>query len=92
MKVVIECECGNHLLNVEHDVDFHGENNEFFSESFYMAMFSKGSRGNSWKHRLKTIWHVITKGEAYRDQLCLSPEEAKRLADFINQNILTPTP
>lgn len=86
-KTVIECDCGSHMLQVQSEVDYHGENNEQFHQDFYLAMYHYGSKNTGWKHRLKVMWKVLTTGEAYADQLVLNPDEAKKLAVFIHRHI-----
>jgi hypothetical protein len=41
----------------------------------------------TWKQRFRYIWQIITKGFPYTDMVCLSPEKAKQLADFINKKL-----
>jgi hypothetical protein len=85
-KVVIECECGTHLLQVTNWIE---ETNPKF-QSFYLAMFNYGKYSRSFKERLKMAWSILRKGDPYDDQLTLEPSEAKKLADFINSNLPQP--
>jgi hypothetical protein len=73
-KIIIECECGTHLLQVVSDKQdgFH---------SFYFAMFGYGTQRNFWR-RVKYAW-LMFRDKAYSDQLIFTPEEAKKLCDFI---------
>jgi hypothetical protein len=86
-KEVIECSCGAHVLQITSDT-MKQENSPVIQE-FYFAMFHYGeytSRNKSFWHRLKWAWQYLRKGTVYSDQLCLSPEEAKRMASFIFDN------
>lgn len=84
-KTSIDCDCGTYMLKVQSEVEYFGTRNEMYQQNFYLAMFSYGSSATGWKYRLKAAWHVITKGEPYADQMALNPDEAKKLADFINE-------
>jgi hypothetical protein len=82
-KIVIECECGSHLLQVVSDVEENAVPD--IAHRYFIALFNYGYNNvTTWKHRLRVCWRVLTKGEPYDDQLVLTPDEAKKLADFIN--------
>jgi len=84
-KIIIECSCGTHLLYVE-NVEEYNDNHFAYNtktQEYNLAMFNYGSRGD--KH---TFWHRIKylfTGRIYADQLCLTTDEAKKLAKFINE-------
>lgn len=80
-KTVISCECGSCMLEAQVDTD---EGVQYY----YLAMFYFGGdhREKFWR-RLKIAWKFLRTGKMYRDQLCLTPEEALKLADFIHLNI-----
>lgn len=86
-KTTIDCDCGTHMLKVQSEVDYHGENNERFHQDFYLAMFNYGSGSAGWKHRIKVAWRVLTKGEPYADQMVLNPDEARKLSEFISTHL-----
>lgn len=89
-SIVIECDCGMHLLKVESDVEII-DGNRFYQE-FYLGMFNYGqnTKPKFWR-RLSFAWDYIRKGIMYRDQLCLTPDEAKKLAAFLTSNIVEGT-
>lgn len=88
-KIVIECECGTHLLHVQSDIDQY-EVNVPPVQTFYLSMFYYGIENHKrkWRQRLKIAFNYLKTGKMFSDQLCLTPSEAKKLSDFINNNLL----
>lgn len=92
-KIFIECECGTHLLQVINEVEFLEDtktNKTRVQQEFDFGMFTYGtyhSKPTFWR-RLRIIWNYLKTGRMHSDQLILSPDEAKKLADFINENIV----
>jgi uncharacterized protein (DUF2225 family) len=90
-KIYIECDCGSHILQVTSDIDYHDDHTRF-CQSFWLAMFSYGN-GNTnenrtfWE-RLKIAWKYLRTGKMYEDAIIMSPEEAKKLIEFINDKML----
>lgn len=77
-RIDIDCDCGTHILKVEVDPDF---------QAIYLAMFNYGHSTPKWGRRLKMIWTILKTGEAYSDQLVMNTNEAKKLADFLNNHL-----
>lgn len=88
-KIFIECECGTHLLQVTNDVEFFNDNKQVRQE-FWLAMFVYGTyhKKPSLYERIRIIWNYLRTGKMHEDQLILHPDEAQKLADFINENII----
>ena len=88
-KIFIECECGTHLLEVTNDAEYFNDNKQVRQE-FWLAMFSYGNSSNTYGffERFKIAWKFLRTGRMYGDQITLNPDEAKKLADFINNNII----
>ena len=91
-KIIIECECGSHLLKVDSNIEFiEGENSPVrYRQEFYLAMFTYGTRGvkpGFWE-RLGIAWRVIKSGTMHRDQLILNEDEAEKLSKFIADNLV----
>lgn len=82
-KIIIECECGSHLLQVVHDTEM------ACCQSFYLAMFYHGISGHrrEWYYRIPIALKYLWTGKMFKDQLSLNQEEAKRLSTFINQQM-----
>jgi len=94
-KLFIECECRAHLLLIESDVEIFDSTNSNTTkprvrQEFDLAMFTYGTyhkKPTFWE-RLRIIWNYLKTGRMHEDQIILSPDEAKKLADFINDNIV----
>lgn len=89
----IKCECGVHLLSVLFEKELYGGDNVELKpkcvKTFFLAMFNYGDYGSKygfWR-RIEIAWKIIRKGKMHEDQLVLNPEEAGRLAEFINKNL-----
>jgi hypothetical protein len=92
-KIYIECECGTHLLQVTNNVEYFDDTHSKTTrvrQEFWLAMFSyNGSDENpSFWRKLKIAWIYIKTGKMHDDQLILHPDEAQKLADFLNENIV----
>lgn len=89
-KEFIECECGTHLLEIIHDVEYFNEGKQVRQE-FWLAMFVYGTyhKKPGLIERLKIVWNYLKTGKMHEDQLILNPEEAQKLADFINNNVIS---
>ena len=96
-KEFIECECGAHVLQISTDVEYFDSTNSDvkpgrtrFRQEFWLAMFSYGNyhkRLSVWR-RLRIIWNYLRTGKMHEDQIIMEPEEAKKLANFINNNYI----
>jgi hypothetical protein len=94
-KIFIECECGTHLLQVTNDVEIFDSTNSVTDkprvrQEFWLAMFSYGTYNKkpSFWERMRIVWNFLKTGKMHEDQLILHPDEAQKLANFINENIV----
>lgn len=92
-KIFIECECGAHLLQLISDVEYFDDTvskKTRVRQEFEFAMFSYGDyhKKLSFWRRLGIIFNYLKTGKMHEDQMILTPEEAQKLADFINDNII----
>jgi len=81
-KIIIECDCGTHLLRTEFDEE---------DKLFYIAFYTYGNgnmsiRSNIW-NRIKYAFQHIFTGKIFSDQMVLNQKETKKLVDFINDRI-----
>ena len=83
-SIVIECECGTHLLKAQSETDYCNDN---FNQSIHLAMFSYGNQNTNFFNRCKIGFNYLLSGKMYSDQLCLNTNEALKLATFLNENI-----
>ncbi len=88
---VIECDCGTHMLKVQSEVDYYDDtvsNKVRFHQDIYLAMFSYGNQKINFFARCVIAWKYLRSGNMFSDQLCLNPDEAKKLATFITNNVI----
>jgi len=88
-KLFIECECGTHLLQVTSDVEYFNDNKQVRQE-FWLAMFTYGTyhKKPGFFERLKIVWNYFKTGKMHEDQIILHPDEAQKLVNFINDNLV----
>lgn len=94
-ETIIECDCGMHMLKVQSDVTFFKEaeaNEAQFCQDISLAMFSYGNQKRGFFARCRIAWDYLRTGKMFSDQLCLNPDEAKKLATFITDNIVEAEP
>ena len=79
------------MLNVQSEVDFYDDSvsgKTRFSQDIYLAMFSYGNQKRNFFHRCAIAWKYLISGNMHAAQLVLTQEEAKKLATFINENLI----
>ena len=94
-KIFIKCDCGTHLLEVTSDVEYFDDTNtntikKRVRQEFWLAMFAYGTynkKPSLWE-RLHIVWNYLKTGKMHADQLILNSDEAQKLADFLNENII----
>jgi hypothetical protein len=87
--IFIECDCMTHVLKVQSEIETFADN-QVYRQDINLAMFSYGEhvpKDSFWK-RINFCWKYLRKGTIYSDQLCLNEDEALKLADFINANVV----
>ena len=91
-KIVIECECGCHMMKVTSEVEFFEKTDQGqpFYQSFDLAMFNYGNQRRNILGRLRIAWNYLRTGEMHKDQISMTPDEAKLLSDFIINNTVKP--
>jgi hypothetical protein len=94
-KEIIECECGTHLLMIQSEVEIFDSTNSDTDkprvrQEFDLAMFTYGTyhKKPSLCERIRVVWNYLRTGKMHEDQLIFHPDEAQKLADFINKNIV----
>ncbi len=90
-KIIIECDCGAHMLHVQSEIDYYEDdviNKTRFNQSFQLAMFRYGNQNRNFFARCVIAWKYLRTGNMFSDQLCLNPDEAARLAEFVIENIV----
>jgi|ERR1035437_135979 hypothetical protein len=92
-KEIIECECGTHMLVVTSDTDFyeHSDGTTQIHQSIYFAMFGYGNHKDTIWRRIKIACKYLWTGEMHSDQITMEPSEAKKLSEFISENLIPTT-
>ena len=83
-KLVLFCECNCEALVITKDEYV---NQEF--PTFDLAFYSQGiyKEKTSILDRFKFCWKYLKTGKLYNDYLILNKEEAKRLNDYLTENL-----
>lgn len=92
-KIIIECGCGSHLLQVQSEVEYFNDtinNMTRFNQEFYLAMYSYGAGSDKDKfwRRIKIGLKYLRTGKMFSDQIVLSQDEANKMSSFINENMV----
>lgn len=76
------CSCAGEALLVEPDKD---------CQIVEISLWARGYGGGklSWRERLRFIKNILITGEPYHDQVVLSYDEVKKLADYLLETIKT---
>lgn len=89
-QILIECECGNHLLKIVMDADIweFSDNSKKAHQSYYLAMFTHLEGKENFFRRIKISFKYLFTGKMFRDQLSLTPEEAMKVANFVKETVI----
>jgi hypothetical protein len=79
-ELLIACQCKSEVISF---ISFPEDGD------VYVSLYSHYYTNNNLnlKQRLKYVWHVLKTGKAHTDQIVLSKENTKTIADWINNNI-----
>jgi hypothetical protein len=83
---ILVCECYTHHLVVQHYREADKETGKVSEDGFDICVFSYGiypSKPNIW-YRLKRAFQFLKDGTLFYDSVSLTPENAKKLAKFID--------
>lgn len=69
------CRCHTHEIQVWYDSEYGGE--------FEISWWQMGQYNETWKERLRHIWHILRRGHPYSDWISLDPDDATKLAKFL---------
>lgn len=72
-QIFIPCNCGSEAIQLSYETIF---------EEVYFAIFYYGKPKRSFWERLRSAWNAL-KDKPYPDQITLTYEEAKKMADWI---------
>ena len=77
-KMIIECDCGTHLLRTDYDEEL---------KLFYMSFYTYGNGNlkiNIWSRIKYAFKHIFT-GRIYSDQMVLNKKESLKLIEFLKE-------
>lgn len=89
----IECDCGSHLLQIKSDVEYFDDtvsNKTRVRQEYQFAMFYYGfekDKNKIW-NRIVIAWKYLRTGKMFSDQMCLTPDEAVKLSEFIKTTLI----
>lgn len=73
----IQCDCGAEVVGIcGDDLD----DASWPSHHVYLSIFTLGRPTYSWLERFRWAWQAIVKGNYFKDQVVLTPEQARQLA------------
>jgi len=77
----LKCECTCHILELQR---FEYEEKE---QGFYVAMWTPQdwSSRMGWRERLRWCWHLLTKGRLLADNIILTNEQARSMAEYVGK-------
>jgi hypothetical protein len=73
-QLFIQCACFGEIVHVSRDED---------SGEIYVSCYEPRGTKYTWGYRLKHIWHILTKGHPYHDDVILSVEDSKQLGVWL---------
>lgn len=87
-SVIIECECGCHMLQVTMNADVYTNSDETVQvhQTFYLAMFQYGNENRGFWGKLKIALKYMRTGKMFSNQLVFTPAEADKLSEFLTAN------
>jgi hypothetical protein len=79
---MVKCECHGEALEVTH------WKNKGSPDEVWFAIWQQGfTVPLCWRERFRWCWNILRKGKPWKDNIILTPEKAKEVADFINQHL-----
>lgn len=81
-SIMLKCECNGEALEVTHWP------NTDIPDEFWFSIWKQGfKRPLCWREKIRWCKNIILTGEPWKDNIILTPEHAKQVADFINQHL-----
>lgn len=77
-SIMEKCSCSGEAIEVQYWGDVDNE--------FYIAYWNEGfKRPLKWRERLRWCWRILRTGDPWADRVIVNKEQAKRIAEFLNQ-------
>lgn len=81
LKNFIQCDCGAEYLVLE------PQDPEMLECGVFIGMFRYGYNTSSFWNRFRHIWHILTTGQPYVDQICLDLKKVKEIRRYFDNFI-----
>ena len=86
-STMVKCVCHGEALEVTHWP------NKDCPDEIWFSIWQQGfTVPLCWRERFRWCWNILRKGKPWKDNIILTPEKAKEVADFINQHVNKPKP
>lgn len=79
-SLMLKCECRGAAIEITHWND----DNEFWFSIWKQSPYLRPLR---WKERIRWCWNILRTGNPWADDIILTSENAKKVAEFINNNL-----
>lgn len=88
-SIFIKCACGIEGINIDiFEDEVKLENETIKTKEFNFSIWNMGYKSTlTVIQKISYIWHIITKGTPYSDQIILRTEEVKTLIDYLNKEV-----
>lgn len=89
-RIFIECTCGDHAVKVLNSVNlYEGEDGkQLVDQEFYLSFFDATGYRPGIINRIRVAWRFLTTGKLHEDQIVMTPDEARKLGEFILEKII----
>lgn len=80
-KVYIDCDCCGEILVLKHCTD---------EDEIDIAIYQYGHYKDNrldFRSRLKYMWHILTTGQCYGDQITLHKSKLNKLINFLKETV-----
>ena len=86
-SIMVKCECGGEAIEVAHWA------NAEAPDDFCFAWWKQGFKHPmSWRERIRWCLNILRTGNPWEDNIIVNQDQAKQIADFINQELKNVNP
>jgi hypothetical protein len=81
-SIMVKCACHGEAIEITHPTMDAG----YSEDEFWISIWNQGfCRPLCMRERIRWCWNIFRTGKPWADNIILTPEQAKQIADFINQ-------
>ena len=81
-SLMVKCACHGEAIEVTYWP------NEDSPDEIWFSIWDQGfSRPLCWREKIRWCWNILRTGKPWTDNIIVNPEQAKQVADFINQHL-----